>query len=94
MHRRICSLLLILVLVCAAALPVWAHEVPDTARLGSIAISMTHQGEPVPGGSLTLYRVADVISSDGDYLFAAYKMPVADPENPPVLRIFRLQPNE
>ena len=70
MHRRICSLLLILVLVSAAALPVRAHEVPDTARLGSIAISMTHQGEPVPGGSLTLYRVADVVSSDGDYLFA------------------------
>jgi hypothetical protein len=70
MHRRICSLLLILVLVCAAALPVRAHEVPDTARLGSIAISMTHQGEPIPGGSLTLYRAADVVSSDGDYLFA------------------------
>ena len=70
MHRRICSLLLILVLVCAAALPVCAAEVPDVTRLGSIAISMTHQGEPVPGGSLTLYRVADVISNDGDYLFA------------------------
>ena len=70
MHRRICSLLLILVLACAAALPVWAHEVPDAARLGSIAISMAHQGEPVPGGSLTLYRVADVVSQDGDYLFA------------------------
>ena len=68
MHRRICSLLLILVLVCAAALPVCAAEVPDVTRRGSIAISMTHQGEPVPGGSLTLYRVADVISNDGDYL--------------------------
>ena len=70
MHRRICSLLLILVLVCAAALPVCAHEVPDVTRLGSIAISMTHQGEPVPGGSLTLYRVAYVVSQDGDYRFA------------------------
>ena len=31
---------------------------------------------------------------DGDYLFAAYKMPVADPAKPPVLRLFCLQPNE
>lgn len=69
MCRRICSLLLILVLVCAMALPVFAHEVPDAARLGSISISMQHQDEPVPGGSLTLYRVADVVSDDGDYLF-------------------------
>ena len=70
MCRRICSLMLILVLVCAAAAPVNAHEVPDGTRLGSISISMDHQGEPVPGGSLTLYRVADVVSQDGDYLFA------------------------
>lgn len=70
MRRRIFSLLLILTLVCAMALPVWAHEVPDPARKGSITISMTHQGEPVPGGSLTLYRVADVVSDNGDYLFA------------------------
>ena len=69
MRRRICSLLLILALVCAMALPVSAHEVPDATRLGSISIAMTHQGEPVPGGSLTLYRVADVVSDDGDYLF-------------------------
>ena len=70
MCRKICSILLILVLVCAAALPVCAHEVPDASRLGSISIAMKHQGEPIPGGSLTLYRVADVVSDDGDYLFA------------------------
>lgn len=70
MRRKICSLLLILVFVCAMALPVYAHEVPDAERTGSISVSMTHQGEPVPGGTLTLYRVADVVSADGDYLFA------------------------
>jgi LPXTG-motif cell wall-anchored protein len=69
MRRKICSLLLILALVCAMALPVSAHEVPDADRLGSISIAMTHQGEPVPGGTLTLYQVADVVSNDGDYLF-------------------------
>ena len=70
MHRRICSLLLTLVLVGTMALNICAAEVPDVTRRGSIAISMTHQGEPVPGGSLTLYRVADVVAHDGDYLFA------------------------
>ena len=70
MCKRICALLLSLVLVCAMALPVSAHEVPDAARKGSIAIAMKYQGEPVPGGSLTLHRVADVVSNDGDYLFA------------------------
>ena len=70
MRRKMNALLVILVLVCAMALPVRAHEVPDADRRGSIAISMTYQGDPVPGGSLTLYRVADVVSDDGDYLFA------------------------
>lgn len=70
MRRKIYSLLLCLVLVCAMALPVFAHEVPDADMLGSISIAMKYQGEPIPGGSLTLYRVADVISNDGDYLFA------------------------
>lgn len=70
MCRRICVLLLTLVLLCTVSLPVYAHEVPDADRLGSISITMAHQGEPISGGSLTLYRVADVISDNGDYLFA------------------------
>lgn len=69
MRKRICSMLLILVLVCAMALPVRAHEVPDAARLGSICITMEHRDEPVPGGSLKLYRVADVATDNGDYFF-------------------------
>ena len=70
MCRRICSLVLILALVWAMALPVCAHEVPDPDRLGSITVTMAYEGEPVPGGRLTLFRVADVVSDDGDYLFA------------------------
>ena len=70
MGRRIGSWLMVFVLLCALALPVWAHEVPDETRLGSISITMTHQGEPVPGGSLKLYMVADVVSENGDYFFA------------------------
>ena len=28
---------------------------------------------------------------DGEFLYASYKMPVADPQNPPVLRIYRVE---
>lgn len=69
MRKRIFSLILALALLSALALSVSAHEVPDVTRLGSVSISMRYQGEPVPGGTLTLYRVAEVKTADGDYFF-------------------------
>lgn len=69
MRKRILSLILILVLLSTLSLSVSAHEVPDMTRRGSVSISMTYQGEPVPGGTLTIYRVAEVKTSDGDYFF-------------------------
>ena len=63
-------MMLALVLLCGMGLRVSAHEVPDREQPGSITVTMTHLGDPVPGGSLTLIRVADVVSEDGDYLFA------------------------
>ena len=65
MQKRIVSLMLILALFAALALQVSAVEVPDFDRKGSIAVAMNHDGWPVPGGSLTLYRVADVVENDG-----------------------------
>ena len=38
-----------------------------SARTGSVTVRMLHQGEAVPEGSITLYRLA-VRSSDGRYL--------------------------
>ena len=58
MRKRILSMLLILTLMLSLCLSVSALEVPDFDRTGSISIAMTHNGKPVPGGSLTLYRVA------------------------------------
>ena len=69
MRKRILFLILILMLLYTIFLPVSAHEVPDYDRLGSISIAMTYRGEIVPGGTLTLYRVADVVSDGGDYFF-------------------------
>ena len=53
--------------LCAAVLlalpPVFAAAV----RIGSVTVRMVHQGEAVPGGSITLYRIA-ALSDDGRYL--------------------------
>lgn len=70
MQKRILSLLLMLVLLLSMPLAASAHEVPDFDRPGSISITMAYKGEPVSGGTLTIYRVADVVSEDGDYLFS------------------------
>lgn len=69
MTRRILSLLLALLLVGSLAIAASAHDVPDYDRLGSISVSMTYKGKAVSGGTLTLVRVADVDSYDGDYFF-------------------------
>lgn len=70
MRKRIISLILTLMLAAALSLSVRALEVPDYDRRGSISISMSYQNAPVSGGTLTLYRVADVVNSDADYSFA------------------------
>lgn len=69
MRKRMFLLILTLVLLCTFSLTVSAHEVPDRTRPGSISVTMTYQGEPIPGGTLTIYRVAEVKTLDGDYFF-------------------------
>lgn len=69
MHKRMLVLVLALVLLCTVPLTVRAHEVPDAQQRGSVTVTMAYLGEPLPGGSLTLYRVADVATEDGDYFF-------------------------
>lgn len=49
-------------------LPVSALDV-DFDRVGSITATMVYEGEPVPGGTLTIYRVAD-IAPNGQSVFS------------------------
>ena len=63
------SALLALLLCCAIAMPVYAHEVPDMSRTGSISVSMVYDGQHVGGGSLTLYRAGDISEDNGNYSF-------------------------
>ena len=60
MRKRIFSLILAAVLLSIPVLSVSAHEVPDLTRRGSVAISMSYRGQPIPGGTLTVLRVAEV----------------------------------
>lgn len=69
MPKRIVSLLLALMLLGAVSMTGYAHEVPDYNQRGSISITMEYRDEPVSGGTLTLYRVADVDFDGGNYFF-------------------------
>lgn len=69
MMKRIISLLLATMLIAALSVPAYAHDVPDFDEKGSIAVNMTYLGSPVPGGKLTIYRVADVVHSQGNFFF-------------------------
>lgn len=70
MKRTVVSALSILLLLCVLTAQVFA-AVPDLNRTGSISITMTYRGEVVPGGSLTLYRVAEIQKKNSaDYSYA------------------------
>lgn len=72
MKKRIISVLsLLLMLLGVLTMTAAAIEVPDLDRTGSISFDMTFQNQPVPGGTLTLYRVAEVrLENDADYSLA------------------------
>lgn len=68
MTKRILSMLAVMLMLCGMLMLTAAAEELDLDRTGSISLDMTYQGEPVPGGSLTLYRVAEVtLVNDTDY---------------------------
>lgn len=68
--KRLPILVMAVVALLTAAVPAYAHEVPDAERLGSVSLTMTYDGTKVPGGTVTLYRVGDVVADDGNYDFA------------------------
>lgn len=76
MKKRIISALGAFFLLSVLIIPVSA-AVPDLSRTGSISAVMTHDGETVPGGTLTLYRVAELEVNGADYGYR-YVEPYAD----------------
>ena len=68
--KRLTAIATMVAVLCVTCVTAQAHEVPDMSRTGSITVSMTYDKKAVPGGTVTLYRVGNVVQDDGDYLFA------------------------
>ena len=69
MKRSIAPLLLALCLLLLSALPAHAVEIPDLDAQGSVRVQMKTDSTPVPGGSLTLYRVGAIVQTDTGFGF-------------------------
>lgn len=69
MKRSIAPLLLALCLLVLSALPAHAVEIPDLDAQGSVRVQMKTDSTPVPGGSLTLYRVGRIVQTDTGFGF-------------------------
>lgn len=70
MRKRIFSLFAALVLVSCMSTVAYAQEIPGETQKGSITVTMREGGTtPVPGGTLTLYRVGEIHEEDGNYSF-------------------------
>ena len=92
--KIILSLTAVLLLMAALAIPAAAKTV-DMERTGSITATMTHDGRPVPGGTLTLYRVADMHQFDDAlftltdaYALSEVALDILDPETTVDLAIY------
>lgn len=69
MKRAILFIISVLMLLSLCNTVAFSHDVPDLGRLGSISVTMRYGGTAVSGGSIAIYRVADVMSDNGDYDF-------------------------
>lgn len=68
-RKRLFALLLAAALLCIMGLPALAHDAVDIFREGSITVTMRAGDTPVPGGTLTCYRVGAVWEDNGDFGF-------------------------
>ena len=62
--KRLISVFTAFVLLAAVLIPAVYAQTVDMERKGSITATMTYQGQPVPGGTLTVYRVASMNPAD------------------------------
>lgn len=69
MKRRILPLIIAIFLMFCMNISVCAHEVPELKN-GTISFSIYWKEEPLNDGSLTIYRVGDIVENDGNYSFA------------------------
>lgn len=69
MNKRITVLLTVLLVLLAVTVPVSAREIPNLQIRGALNLQMVFDGEPLQGGSLSLYRVGVPVLSGGNAVF-------------------------
>lgn len=69
-RKRLPALLLAAALLLAMNVTAYAHEAPDLERTGTITVTLRCGETVISGGTLTLYRVGDIVEDDGNYGFA------------------------
>lgn len=68
--KRMASVLSAMLLFAMAGTTALAHEVPDLNRPGEITVQMMEEdGTKLDSGTLTFYRVGEIVSNNGDYNF-------------------------
>ncbi|MCI6044665.1 hypothetical protein MR857_15345 [bacterium] len=67
--RKILSGIVSVFVICVWGTTVFANEVPDLTREGSVSVKMQYKGNAVSGGNLTIYHVGDVQEDNGDFFF-------------------------
>lgn len=70
MTRRIYAFLTAVVLLCCMGMSVSAHEVPNLEENGTITFIIQWGEEKLDDGTLTLYRVGDIVEENGNFGFA------------------------
>lgn len=69
LRKRTVTLAIAILSLFMIGMTVFADEIPDSSRRGSISLTMTYDGIAVPGGTLMLYRVGAVSEEDGNHSF-------------------------
>lgn len=88
--RRVISAFMALCMICAMSVFAFAEEtaisdIPDYGRKGSVTVDIisADTGKGIPGGKLTLYKVAEAAGKDGNNIFRlteAFKESGVEPE--------------
>ncbi len=69
MRKRMINFLFVILLLCMTSVSVLAHDVPDFEDSGSITVHLEDDGKKLSSGTLTFYRVGEIVSTNGNYHF-------------------------
>ena len=69
MKKRILSLLTVLLLLGSLTLTAFATEVPDLTKNGSLTFTMDWENKPLNSGSLSIYKVGNIVADRSLYHF-------------------------